>query len=448
MAYTDGLSSPNSYVKWGWIYTIGACLQRRVWSSAYHKRIYPNMYIILVGTPGVGKGLVIGEVSAFIKHWKLGDVRYDSIKKMSKELVEISNATMDTDKDNEEKEAYRKEQEKKKETGVSKADVFKPPLYPIAADATTYEALVQAIAKSYRRINYIEIGADGKEKLGIQGHSSLCFSLQELSSLMRKHTNDTVNLLLGLYDCPDDYEYITKNSGEDRVKRGCVNLLAGTTPGFMQSVFDAKLVNEGLSSRTFFIYARKNRKNQFRVPPLTPEQEEYKKQLLEHIKYLSLLFGEVKVEEATWIWLEKWWNDVEENKHKRTNSSLKLVPYYARKNIHVMKVAMALHFGETYDMTIPLSTFQAAIAMLDEEEKFMDLAITIEEDTTRSRCLRKIIDMLTTKPEVSAVEIICACFGPSSTPEIEDCINFLVNTSQIEQCTKDEEPGVFYKLKD
>ena len=54
------------------------------------------------------------------------------------------------------------------------------------------------------------------------------------SVIMRKKTNDTVNLLLGLYDCPDDYEYVTKNSGEDRVKRGCVNLLAGTTPGFSE----------------------------------------------------------------------------------------------------------------------------------------------------------------------------------------------------------------------
>ena len=59
-------------------------------------------------------------------------------------------------------------------------------------------------------------------------------------------------------------------------------------------------------------------------------------------------------------YIEHWWNGVETTKALRPNKSLKLIPYYARKNIHLLKVAMSLHFGESLDMTLPLSAVKRA----------------------------------------------------------------------------------------
>lgn len=53
--YTEGTSSPSLFCKWAAIATIAGALERRVWTYTMGSNLYPNMYIILCGPPGVGK---------------------------------------------------------------------------------------------------------------------------------------------------------------------------------------------------------------------------------------------------------------------------------------------------------------------------------------------------------------------------------------------------------
>ena len=129
----------------------------------------------------------------------------------------------------------------------------------------------------------------------------------------------------------------------------------------MQSIFNDELIDEGFSSRSFFVYANKKRFSTFFIAPLTPEQIEHRIQLLDHIRNLTALYGNVKIDPETYEFLAKWWDDYEKDMHKRVNNSPKLLPYYARKNIHVMKVAMQEHFSESLDLHIPLDTFKKAV---------------------------------------------------------------------------------------
>lgn len=427
-SYTSGLSSPQNFVDWTYRYIISAALQRRVWIGSpfsdpaeEHQACFPNVYIILVGPPGTGKGLVIREASNFLKFWKLKD----AIKITNNGHItppEIQQ-TIDAIHDKNLQEARELELQCKNKQN----SMIEPLLIPMAADATTYEALVEAVAQSYRRINFIK----PDNKLGIYGHSSLCFSLQELGSLLRKRTNDTVNYMLGLYDCPVDYEYKTKTQGQDRVRRGCLNLLAGTTPSFMQSVFNEELIDEGFSSRSFFIFAPKNRKAQFFIPPLTAEQLEHRKVLLDHIRKLASLYGCVRIDKETHEFLEDWWKSQETDRTKRSNQSAKLAPYYSRKNIHIMKVAMQIHFGESIDMHIPLATYKEAIAVTDKEEKNMHLAITLEGSNPLNKISRKVISILE-NGEQNFVELHSTTFEMANRQELEDALSFLVETEQVE----------------
>lgn len=445
MQYNDGLPSPVSYLDWSWLFLISSCLQRRVWLGPSHQQLFPNMYVILVGPPGTGKGLPIREVSNILKHWKKKDVLIQSANQNKLTDEQKSLAEMHGQSDLEEANKHELK------PSAKNADIVEPLLFPVAADATTYEALVQAVAESYRRINFPQYDEKaGKELLRVYGHSSLCFSLQELSSLLRKRTHDTVNYLLGLYDCPVDYEYITISRGKDRVRRGCLNLLAGTTPSFMSSTFDEELTNEGFTSRVFFIFAQKNRKNVMFIPPLTKEQIEYKSQILQHIKSLASLYGQVQIDQETQDYLANWWNEAENNKHKRVNVSLKMIPYYARKQIHVMKVAMALHFGESLEMKIPLETFMLAIKILEKEEKQMHLAITLEETNPEARCARKILQFLQSGKK-DFIEIMVECHGMLNKDGIESSLNFLQDTEQIilsqEEDPDTKETTQYWRLK-
>lgn len=443
LSYTEKLVSPDNYIQWGWYSLIASSLQRRVWLSASHIPCYPNMYVILVGEPGIGKGLVLSSVSSCLKYWKREKMKINTAGKTEAEIA-MEQATFD------------KDTEAARESDMGSGSKSKPShvedtlLFPVAPDATTYEALVGAVCRAYRRINYKIEMPDGTIKNGIYGHSSLAFQLPELASLLRKKTDDTVNYLLGTYDSPDDYEYDTRSRGRERVRRACINILAGTTPNFIRSTFNSKLIDEGWTSRTFFIYATKNRFHQFSIPPLTPEQESAKTEILNHIRKLSNLYGEVKWTTETKVFMHEWWRLDCENAHLRPNRVPQMKFYYSRKNLHVMKLAMAIHFGESTEMVIPLDAFKKAISILDKEERFMHLAIQLEGDHPVARIAKKIIALLTDKGEQNFVDIYIQMLDFGAKRDIEEALEFLLETDQINRQAKDEgmkNNSVYFSIK-
>jgi hypothetical protein len=338
-SYTSGLPTPDNMVQWGWVSLIGSALQRRVWLPPDHKPIFPNNYICFVSPPGVGKSLIIDEVSSFARHWKIGDNKEMMEERFSlKEHKLAADAMVSADKD-------RADKVSSKTAGANK-EMVKSNLIPIAADATTYEALVLAFGTCYGRINYPEL-INGTETIGTYGHSSLCFLLKELGSLLRKRTNDTVTFLLGLYDCPLDYEYDTVSREKDRIRRGCLNILAATNPSFMNQIFEERLIDDAFLSRTVFVYAPKNRHPVRRIPQLTAEQEQYGKDLRQHILKLSTLYGCVQMSPEADKYIEDFCVDVEQGKNKRMSQHPKLIHFKSRLWVHLQKLMLALHFGES-----------------------------------------------------------------------------------------------------
>ena len=55
LEYTDGISSPEIFRLWSAIGLIAGTLERKVWVETSGERLYPNLYILLVSPPGVGK---------------------------------------------------------------------------------------------------------------------------------------------------------------------------------------------------------------------------------------------------------------------------------------------------------------------------------------------------------------------------------------------------------
>ena len=90
--YTDGLISPDNFIDFGWYFLISAALQRRVWTGPDHQRLYPNIYVIPVAEPGIGKGLVIKQVAELLKFHKLPDPKNNG---HIKTLTEVDRAAME-----------------------------------------------------------------------------------------------------------------------------------------------------------------------------------------------------------------------------------------------------------------------------------------------------------------------------------------------------------------
>lgn len=434
MAYTDSLSSPENYLQWSWRFVISSALQRRVSFGGDPKysrdSLFPNIYVILTGRAGVGKGVSISPASELL-HFHLKKDFITATPDMSAQEQLVCNKI-------DEANLALAEQATQQSKAGEKSE---PLLFPCAPDATTYEKLVEEMGKCFRHIKFPWHDKEGNPKQEIYGHCSSNFVLPELGSLLRKRTDDTVNLLLALYDCPPSYEYKTMTRGTDRILKGCLNILAGTTPEFLETVFDTNLIDQGFSSRAFFIYAPRNRKNVGIREPITPEQEGFRLELLAHIKKLAGLYGQVKVSRETMDWFNKWWDDTETNRHNRSNTSPKLDAYYARKNIHVLKVAMIEHFSESLEMEMPIERIKEAIEILAKEEKNMHMALTFEGDNPIGKLTDKVLGYLQTKKKANMADLIVEFWKdlPNGNKSMEEVTEYLISAGKIKLKTETNE---------
>lgn len=441
--YTQGFISPDIYIDFSFYYLISACLQRRIWIGPTHSPLYPNLYIILVGEPGIGKGLVIKQISNILQFHKLRNPREDSNLGNGSADKELVKAIAEADYD----EALQKIRGESKSNKAK--EIEKPLLYPVAAEASTYEALVNSLANSIRRINYKHFDEKQQKEVTLPyAHSSMCFCLEEISSLFRKKTEDLVNFLIQTYDC-GDYTYETKTKGKDRIKRCCLSFFGGTTPGFMQSTFDDRLLTEGFASRTFFLYAASNRKTAVRIPDLSNEQVAAYYHILSHVEKLSLLHGRVQVSEKIWEFLEDWWKNASQ---KRVNTNPRLNPYYSRKPVHVQKLAVAIHFAESTDMEIGMWAFERAITMLDYAEKYMHMALGLDNNNPLAKPMAKIQKFLQqlgpkTRKQLAA-EFWTAL--PKGLEDLDNILQHLCDHDIIEQFEKMNEKTkqteVYYRI--
>jgi len=438
--YTSGLPSPDNFINWAYYYMIAAALQRRVWCPPTHEPIYANMYVTLTGKPGIGKGGPIRAVSSILNYHKLKDANKD-----------LSSTTWTPDEKSLAEDTLQADIKNAQSVGVKgpnaeMTSVAEPLLIPVAADAVTYEALVEYMAKNIRRVNFTR--PDGK--MGLYSHCSTCFCLEEIASLFRKKTEDVINFLIQAYDCGETYEKRTRTQGNDRILRMCLNFLGGTTPDFMQQAFDDALIHQGYASRTFFIFAAKNRKTVFFRPELTEEQKACHKDLLSHVKKLTKLYGQVQLEQGTEAFLEDWLRHFNDNPDKYNFTSSKLDPFKARMNIHIMKVAMAKHFGETTDMLIRRKTFEETIDFINAEGKTMHMALTMGSMNPLAKTSQKILEYLEVTGRRTFKQLLAQFWEKVSKQQLEEILDYLQMTDAIvavEEKQKDDTTVMMYKSK-
>lgn len=77
--YTENLVSPLLFRQWAGISIIAAVLERKVWVHTLGSNLYPNLYILLIAPPGIGKTELTWRAESFVSsirgtHIASGDV--------------------------------------------------------------------------------------------------------------------------------------------------------------------------------------------------------------------------------------------------------------------------------------------------------------------------------------------------------------------------------------
>lgn len=402
---TSNLPSPDSFINFSFYSMIATAIGRKVWMGTElptdSHALFPNIYVFLVGPPAAGKGLIIKPTSAMLKHYRIR-IEGTEVKVIDTE----DNAMMALGEDGNAKELY---------------------LFPPLPDSTTFEKLVQKMAISTRKVPYLK--TDGSK--GCYTHNSAYFNLEELSSLLKKHTEGISQFMLNAYDC-SDYTREIKHGAPDMIRKPCLNILAGTTPSYLDEIFTGRVLDDGLSSRCWFVFEFAPRFHAWRIAEQTEEQKQAKREILVHIKQLANIFGRLEFTSEADEYLCEWW----ETQHptKKPNNSMRLASYYGRKNIHVKKLAMIMHLAESLELgqVIPLETAIRAKEELDSVERKMHHALNFGRRNPLAAAGDTIVEfMIKIKRPVTQQELHEETWRDLRLPELVEVINHLTEVKKI-----------------
>lgn len=308
--YTDGLPTPIEFRQWAAISTLGSLLERRIWVTSARQAVFPNLYTLLVGPPGVGKSKAISTMQDVLRQLDL--------------------------------------------PGRS---------LHIAPDDMTPASLIDNLAKASTRL----VMSD-KELLE---YHTLSIGASEISVLLPQHDMQFISKLIHFYDSPDHpFEESRRGTREHPtiIPRPQLNILAGTTPSYLGHLMPEQAWTMGFTSRVILIFAGEAPT----LDLFAPQEDSRKKaslwaKILHDAKIMAQQYGEIKWTEGAMEIVTNWYRGglVPIPDHP------KLLTYNARRLIHAMKLITIASMSNGGDMTISADDAATGISWLLHAEQAM-----------------------------------------------------------------------------
>jgi energy-coupling factor transporter ATP-binding protein EcfA2 len=286
--------APTNFITWSALSLISAALKNNVYFEIGTYTLYPNMFVVLVAPPGVGKGTAMN-------------------------LVEMIN------------------DEKKPRKIVNTIN-----------DRATAEAMIETIATGWIKPPAI---VGGQFILGQPDHSCLIFST-ELRTLLSASTW-MLEFLEEAWS-KKTFDYQTKNKGNLYIDNMCCSLLAASVPDFLRNVNrEANMViTGGFSSRCLFIYAEQPSKDLPFPEPLkkVARSKAIYDNLVVDLAAISQLRGEFRIEPDAKLMFTQFLvqNRIDADK----DDSEAISNFRARVKAHAIKLGMAFSASRGDDLAI------------------------------------------------------------------------------------------------
>ena len=300
----DGTEVPDRFATWAGLSCLSAVLERRVWIDMNIFVIYPNMFIVFVADAG--------------------RMRKSTAAAMTRKLL-------------------------------SKVD----PGPRMIAQKTTPEGLIDAL-RIVRTDSQTEILRE------------TCGGIVIANELVTFINRDTYErglgaLMIELWDCPDKYEYRTRNRPTEEIHFGHLSLLGATTIHSLRDAIPLAAMGDGFSSRTVFVYVDKA------APPVprpiqSPTFKRTEQELILHLQRLSSLEGPITFSDEAAEFF-----DIE---YKRFYNSEffddpQFQSYASRRDKHLLKVGMCLMAADGEGMELTYKHLFGAKMLLEDVESKM-----------------------------------------------------------------------------
>lgn len=321
MEYTKDLQTSPMLRTWGGLFALSAAATRRVFlrTNEAMKELYPNLYVMLVAPPGVGKDQIVDKV-------------VDTLMSVAEEA----------------EDGY----------GVN-----------LAEESISAKGLVDALASEDSVLKLVRETRQGKK---LEFFHSLTICVPELGTMLPDYNPSLVSNFNELYNCRRHFR--------DRVRGGATRgqatvitnphlaMLTGTQPETLVKIFPEEAFKMGFFSRTMLIFEPTlDRKPLYNVK-LTPVGH-LQQQLVDHLLKVSKLTGQFQV--------TKPYADMADDFHltgcdKTALLHSRFFDYNTRRSLHVQKIAMCLALAEDKpELVLDTRHFLAALELLLDAESRM-----------------------------------------------------------------------------
>jgi hypothetical protein len=313
MKFTKSSESPDAFHFWTGVGTIAGALRRRVWIDMRHFQWTPNFYIILVGPPGIAS-------------------KSTSIR-MGTTLLE----------------------------GV--------PGVKFGPQSMTWQSLTQSMEEAAEYAKYVDIhGADQ-----LMPMSALTCAVPELGTFLKMDDKALVDVLISMWDGQlESWGHKTKTSGNIEIKNPWLNLLACTTPSWLEQNFPSAMIGGGLTSRIMFIYGDAKR-HLVAYPDEQIQEADYAQQkaaLIADLQRIALLSGSYIITPAARKWGTRWYEELWA-KRPTDMANDRYSGYISRKQTHLHKLAIVLAAAQRDQLVIDEQELKTADTLLSAVEPHM-----------------------------------------------------------------------------
>jgi hypothetical protein len=366
----ENTESPEKYVYWVGVATIGAALQRNVCFDEVTFKLWPNHYIILVGPPAVKKTTAI-------------NFGVDRLRKVD---------------------------------GVN-----------IGPSSVTWQYLVDKL-KEIQSASPEEMARTGQ---AVKDACPILLPAGELGTLIDFDDRGAIDFFTNAWDSPDVYDKGTRVMGDQLLNGPCPSLVAGTTPQWIKDNVKGATRGGGFVSRCIMPYAERPRKTI--TYPSRHVKHDHAEQLsfLEHdLACIAMLKGTYKLTDDAIAIGEAWHHQTSEQNYGKTITQ-DSDNWSNRRYSHVHKLAMVLAASRRDALVIEAQDLLDAIARIDEVHKDFDKVFKLLDERRETKGTREIEAFVKDKKICTLTDLMIAMRARFTKREITDALEVLLGGQVI-----------------
>lgn len=389
LQFVSGTEPPETFYRWSMIASIAALLKRNFWINHGATKIYPNMYLMLMGVAGTRKSTAIKRTVKLLK-----EAGYDQIAadKSSKEkfLLDLAQGHIG--------EAF---------------DV----------DNNVIHEDKQAVLESMLTASFTDGNMEPKCCL---------VAADEFNEFIGTNNIDFLSTLGNLWDYDGTFRGRTKNAGSIQLVDPTITILGGNTPTNFQLAFPPEAMGQGFLSRMLLIHSEPSTKKIAFPPVPNPTDTEFLVNYLKHIEMNvhgeAIVTAEAK-HRLTYIY-----------ENTGTLDDPRLASYCNRRFTHLLKLCLIMAAARI-STTIEEKDVMLANSLLTMAEYYMPHALGEYGMSKHWRITTTVLDYLNDcvtqgKPGALPRDIIKKLSSQLSSPtEFATVLEILTTAGKVKSIT-------------